>query len=133
MRIPYLVSAAASTLILVGCSGGSDGGTEPNPPGGGPPGGPASVVASASANEFSPVEVKIRVGETVRWSFGSLAHNVSFAPVTGAPTNIAETRNAQVSRTFSTQGSFPYDCTLHPGMRARVLVGVEEYTPPPGY
>ena len=34
----------------------------------------------------------------------------------GFPADIAITQSRTVARTFGTVGSFPYDCTLHPGM-----------------
>ena len=39
-----------------------------------------------------------------------------------ATTEIQELRNATVSRQFNTTGTFPYDCTLHPGMKGEVVV-----------
>lgn len=40
----------------------------------------------------------------------------------GAPPDIAETRNASVSRTFATAGRFHYHCIIHPQMTGQVTV-----------
>jgi plastocyanin len=82
----------------------------------------ASVTADAS-NSFTPQQVDISTGGTVTWSFsGSEAHNVSFAGTTGAPSSIGDTQNASVSRTFTTAGTFNYNCTRHAGMTGVVVV-----------
>jgi uncharacterized protein YjdB len=81
----------------------------------------ASVVASTSA-AFEPQEVEIARNGTVTWTFQSLTHNVTFDGATGAPNNIGSSANTDVSRAFSTAGTFNYQCTLHGGMTGRVIV-----------
>jgi plastocyanin len=81
----------------------------------------AEVIAGADAT-FQPGTVEIAIGGTVTWTFQALAHNVTFAATTGAPSNIGNNSNTQVSRTFNTLGTFVYDCTLHGGMTGRVIV-----------
>lgn len=72
---------------------------------------------------FSPPFVTIGVGSTVRFNFDvSVAHDVTFQAVTGAPASIPVTTNQAVSRTFNTKGTFPYDCRTHPGMSGSVTV-----------
>lgn len=82
----------------------------------------ATVAAGTASNTFQPQVVGIARTGTVTWSFGAVEHNVIFAGVTGAPTNIGNTTNASVSRTFNTAGNFPYDCNLHAGMTGTVIV-----------
>ncbi|MGQ0538503.1 MAG: Ig-like domain-containing protein [Gemmatimonadaceae bacterium] len=81
----------------------------------------AQVVAGTDS-QFNPNAVDIALGGAVTWVFQSLEHNVTFASAQGAPGNIGNTSNAQVSRTFNTAGTFTYDCTLHAGMTGRVMV-----------
>jgi uncharacterized protein YjdB len=81
----------------------------------------AEVTAGADL-QFQPAAVDIAVGGTVTWNFQSITHNVTFASATGAPANIGNTTNASASRTFTTAGTFLYDCTLHGGMSGRVVV-----------
>ncbi len=80
----------------------------------------AQVVAGAD-NQFNPNSVDLALGGTVTWAFGSVLHNVTFT-TSGAPANIGNTSNADVSRTFNAAGTFTYDCTLHAGMTGRVIV-----------
>ena len=84
------------------------------------PGATASVTATAS-DQFNPSTATITKGGTVTWTFAAL-HNVIFDGGAGVPTNIGDTSSGSVSRTFTTSGSFPYHCTIHPGMNGTVVV-----------
>jgi plastocyanin len=82
-----------------------------------------TVLVTMPGDIFSPFEVTIPVGGVVTWEFPAREHNVVFNRSTaGAPADIAVTGNRSVSRRFDTAGSFPYDCTLHPGMTGKVTV-----------
>lgn len=124
----YLTRVAFATLVavtLAACGGGGGGGNpvDPTPPVQQPPAAPtasAGVVTSSSA--FNPVEVNLLKGGTVTWRIGTVAHNVIFDKVAGAPADIGVTRDAEVSRTFNTAGDFPYECTLHSGMSGTIKV-----------
>jgi len=70
---------------------------------------------------FSPATSTIKVNQSVAFDFPALAHNVTFER-TGSPTNIPSTQNATVLRQFTTAGTFPYVCTIHPGMSGQVVV-----------
>jgi plastocyanin len=66
----------------------------------------------------------LAIGGTATFEFGSLGHNVFFdnAPA-GAPANItAVTTNQSVTRTFTTAGTYNYNCHIHPGMKGVVVV-----------
>lgn len=83
---------------------------------------PLAAEVTMPGNTFSPFLTTIGVGGTVTFRFGSVDHNVIFALLTGRPADIQITRNVNVSRTFNTKGTFPYDCTVHPGMSGQVEV-----------
>jgi len=85
--------------------------------------GPTASVAATPSQVFTPQQVDITAGGTVTWNFGTLGHNVTFqAGAAGTPANIPETANGNVSRTFTTAGTYPYQCTIHIGMSGTVVV-----------
>jgi plastocyanin len=110
-----LTALAGMVLLLATC--GDDDDTDPIiPP---DPNGP---IVSMPGFSFSPFTTDIPVGGTVNFDFPSEPHNVIFERRTGAPADILATTNRVVGRVFQTAGTFPYDCTLHPGMSGTVVV-----------
>lgn len=83
---------------------------------------PTIVSVFMPGNSFSPFNVSIKLNGTVRFEFPSAPHNVIFNSKTGVPADIQVTSNVTVSRVFSVLGTFPYDCTIHPGMSGQVTV-----------
>lgn len=84
---------------------------------------PLAAEVTMPGNTFSPFLTTIGVGGTVTFRFGSVDHNVIFNPsILGRPADIQITRNVNVARTFTTRGTFPYDCTVHPGMSGQIEV-----------
>jgi plastocyanin len=73
---------------------------------------------------YSPLQTDVAKGATVLFAFPSIAHNVFFnASPPGAPADIpGEVSNQIVARVFATVGSFTYNCTIHPGMTATIIV-----------
>ena len=70
-----------------------------------------------------PPFVTIPVGGTVIFVFGGgIQHNAIFNKVTGAPADIAISRDQVFARTFNTKGSFPFVCTIHDGMVGEITV-----------
>ncbi len=119
MRRAHQGLALLGVALLAAC--GSSTKTVDAPPG---PPAPAVKVAATSSIKFSPNTVTIQRGGTVTFDFGSVAHNVFFdgAPA-GAPANIAgENANSSKTLTFGTEGTFVYNCHIHPGMQGTVVV-----------
>lgn len=85
------------------------------------PGNVAAVI-TMQANTFTPAQATIRVNQAVLFDFPADQHNVIFATRPGKPADIPVTAGQQVTRTFGTAGTFPYDCTLHPGMSGTIIV-----------
>ena len=112
---------ASLSIALVGACGGDDSSptqvVDPTPV-------LAATVQATPAERFTPGRVNLRAGGTVTFAFGSLEHQVFFnsAPA-GAPEDIpAPTANQTVTRTFTTPGTFVYNCRIHPGMSGTVVV-----------
>jgi plastocyanin len=107
--------AVAAALVLGACGG--DDPTEPEDEE--PPGAPVVFMPGFS---FSPFTTTVPAGGSVVFDFPAEPHNVIFDRITGAPADIQQTANRRVTRMFGTRGTFPYDCTLHPGMSGQVVV-----------
>lgn len=127
------IVVTAAALVCAACGGGAA--YSPTAPAGGtssaatPTAG--AVVAMTSANDgygstsntFAPADAFILRNGTVTWNNGSgRMHNVTFAATAGAPTNIAGYGSGSQDRTFTSSGTFAYDCTLHSGMSGVVRV-----------
>ena len=121
------LAAIVTVVGLAGCSGA--GATAPsqstaahNP-----------VQATADLT-FTPKELTIGVGDSVTFVIGSVEHSIEFqkgeelrayyggASSAGAPSNVAQTSNAEVVRAFKVAGSFKYRCTIHAGMIGEITV-----------
>jgi plastocyanin len=130
MRITRLLTSAAAVLGAA-CSSSTYAGSSNNP-GGTPP--MAATVNATSLNTFTPANVAVGVGGTVTFTFGDVAHNVFFdnSPA-GAPDAIAGANaNMSATRTFTTAGTFEFDCHIHPGMKGTVVVSNTASAPPSG-
>ena len=83
-----------------------------------------SIVRGAStltSTAYAPNPVTIPVGGTVMWTNNdTTSHTATAADGTWNSGTLAP--GATFSRTFPTAGSFPYACTIHPGMVATVTV-----------
>lgn len=75
---------------------------------------------STKGIRFSPSTVTIRRGQTVTWKFddGSTPHNVVAAHFRSSPTRNSGTYTVR----FTRAGTYSYVCTIHPGMRGKVVV-----------
>ena len=107
--------------LLSACGGGAAGTTT------GPPAGPPPMTATVNATPsiaFNPSSVKIASGGTITFDFGSVAHNVYFDAVSGAPADIpGNNASSSITRTFASPGTYGYSCHIHPGMRGVIVVG----------
>jgi len=85
---------------------------------------PVSIVSGSSTlttTAYSPNPVTVAVGGTVTWTNNdSVAHN-SVAN-NGAWTSGTIAPGGSFSMTFPSAGSFPYHCSIHPGMVGTVTV-----------
>jgi plastocyanin len=104
-----LAFAALVLLPLVGAAcGGSD---EPSEPA-------AAGHVNVVDNRFEPDEITVAAGDTVTWDFkGNVNHNV-VGPGFTSPTK----RDGSFEHTFNSAGEYAYVCTLHAGMKGKVVV-----------
>jgi len=116
----------AVILVVAGtmaCSSNNNSATSPSPTP--PPSGPGTVSIVSGASEktttaYSPNPITIAVGGTVTWvNNDSTTHTTTS---NGAGWDATLNPGGQFSRTFTTAGSFPYHCTIHPGMVGTVTV-----------
>ncbi|MGZ8379844.1 MAG: cupredoxin domain-containing protein [Gemmatirosa sp.] len=126
-RLAPSCAVSALAALFAACGGGGDDvGDGPTPP-------RATAAAADSLYTFpqqwSSPELRIRAGGFVDFFFeGGLPHNAIFRlnpadpALPGAPADIPITVNQVVRRTFARVGTFPVNCTLHPGMIAEIVV-----------
>ncbi len=92
----------------------------------GEPGNPVSGVTEVAVhdNKFSPNSIEIEPGTTVTWTWGGKNdHNVYGD---GLESPVQQTGTYRY--TFEDSGQYDYECTLHPGMKGRVIVTGEGET-----
>ena len=88
---------------------------------GGAPSPERDVTISMPGNTFSPMGVTVPIGGKVLWVGSGTTHNVAFL-VTDGPSGCSNWSIGDCLRTFPTAGTYPYTCTLHPGMDGVVSV-----------
>lgn len=78
-------------------------------------------LVSMSKNTFAPSTLSVKVGETVTWvNNDTWDHNVTSDDNTFvSPTMKA---GAKYSYTFTKEGMYDYACTLHVGMKGKIVV-----------
>lgn len=84
------------------------------------PGAPVSGITEVAVHDnlFAPAAIEIPVGTTVTWTWeGERPHNV-----VGDGFESPVQESGTFERTFETPGIHDYQCTLHGGMRGRVVV-----------
>ena len=113
------ILSASFILALAACGGG----TGPYGGGSGNPGNGTTVAATAGL-AFSPNPLTVNSGQNVTFAFGPVAHNVTFdSPNAATPADIpGNNANVSVGRTFTTRGTYQFQCTIHPGMAGSIVV-----------
>ena len=81
------------------------------------------IVENNGVYSFTPATLSIKAGTQVKWLNTSDApHTVTSdtSGVFGSPGNL--TQNQTFTFTFTTAGTFPYHCNIHPYMKAKITV-----------
>jgi plastocyanin len=107
-----LLLPAFAVLVLAACSGGGDNPADATPV-------KASEVV-AKDMRFDPAAIEVPAGTTVTWTFqdGSVPHDVTGD---GWKSGKAQSKGSY-RHTFDRPGTYAYRCTLHNGMKGRVVV-----------
>ena len=124
-RVSVMLLAA---ICITACgSSNSSSGTTPSPtptPTPAPGGASVSIVNGArslTTNAYAPNPLTVTVGTTVTWvNNDSVAHTATSN--TGAFDTGTIAAGGSGSFRFQSAGTFPYRCTIHPGMTASITV-----------
>jgi plastocyanin len=128
MRNRFFFFFTPALLAAMACGGGggysnsspSNNPTSPTPPTNTPSTPQATDKVTVDNNQFTPPDIQVSPGTTVTWTWaaGASTHNVTFND--GVTSN--DRASGSYTRTFASAGTFPYSCTLHPGMTGTVTV-----------
>jgi len=109
-------------LLLALCSAcGSNSSTSPSPSGSGLAVSIPSGSSTLTTTAYAPNPVNVAVGGAVTWTNRDNTTHTSTADG-GAWNSGAIAPGGSFTMTFSTAGTFPYHCTLHPNMVGTVNV-----------
>ena len=120
--------AVVSVILMsaIGCAG-YDSSPAPAPSPTPTPGGPSSSVTIPVGAEglgnraFTPDQLDITAGTTVTWTNTDVVSHTSTSDGTGWNSGTLPA-GGRFSFTFPAAGTFPYHCTIHPGMVGTVVV-----------
>jgi plastocyanin len=110
-----LATLAVLALFSLAACGGEDGRQRTAAPSTGT----AAATVAIDGMAFSPETIELADGESVVWTFNDdTTHDVAFEDGPTSP----KQKSGTWQRTFDQPGSYEYVCTLHPKMRATVVV-----------
>jgi plastocyanin len=126
MRKLRLILTVGALAAASACANGYSGAAPSPAPAPAPSGGgtPVSIPLGASTlgnRAFAPDQVDIAVGGTVTWSnTDTVAHTTTADQGSWDSGSVAP--GGKFSSTYSTAGTFPYHCAIHPGMVGTITV-----------
>lgn len=82
---------------------------------------PAASAVKIDNFSFSPAELKVAVGTTVTWTNGDDIPHTVVSTDKVFKSKVLDTGD-KYSFTFSTAGTYPYFCSIHPKMTGKVIV-----------
>ena len=122
-----LAGVSCALLVCAACGSYSAPSPTPTPTPAPPPGTTASAItiqagAEALGNRaYAPPDLTVAVGTVVTWTNGDSQSHTADSDAPGWNSGIIRSRGT-FSVTFDTAGTFPYHCSIHPGMVGRVTV-----------
>ena len=124
-----LVAVSAVLLFAVACGDSSNPSTSPSPtpPAAPAPGAPSSSITipvgaeSLGSRAYMPAELNVAVGTTVMWVNRDSISHTSTSNAAGWDSGIVAP-GGQFSFVLRNVGTFPYHCSIHPGMVGTVVV-----------
>lgn len=130
-------NSSATNSTVVGTTSGNATGASQSP-GGNSTTVNVSIVPNAQnlgARAYSPNPANVTVGQTVVWTNDdTILHTVTSGNGSGDPkmgkefdsgltgSNVLKTKGSTFSHTFTTPGTYPYFCEVHPTMVGKVIV-----------
>ncbi len=82
----------------------------------------ANQAVAISGFSFSPATVTVSIGDTVTWTNSDAQAHTATADSAAWDSGTIAGSGGTGAVTFSTAGSFPYHCTIHPTMTGTVTV-----------
>ena len=114
----FLIAAAALGL-LAGAACSSDSGKKSSTTPTTDAGGAVAATITAQGTTWKPDDVTVQTGDTVKWVVnGSIVHDLKGDDGVSHKAN----SNFTVKHTFNDEGTFSYQCTIHPGMTGTITV-----------
>jgi plastocyanin len=102
------LALSALVIVMASCSNNP---SSPNPPA------PETHDVSMVSQTFSPADITINEGDTVRWTNNDVRVHTSTSGTNGTPDGIWDSGDLAAGgtyeRTFNAAGTFPYYCTHH--------------------
>jgi plastocyanin len=126
-RLAVLFAILVSAISCGGNDSPSPASPSPTPSPTAAPGGPPSAVTipvgarTLGSGAYLPGELNIAAGTMVTWTNADSISHTSTSDVNGFDSgNVAP--GGRFSFTFQSAGTFPYHCSIHPGMVGTVVV-----------
>ena len=125
--MPTVRLAALVLLALVALSCAPKNSSIPGPAGAAPGASSKATEVTIKTFLFDPKDVNVNAGSEVTWTnLDDIRHTITLGQ-RGDPTGDLDMSldgvGAKTTFTFTKSGTFPYHCTIHPGMDAEVVVG----------
>src|SRR5262245_43355735 len=113
MKLGIALRNALLVTALVSCSSNTTGPVVQPPTGGG---GSSGSVVDVSIRDFTftPASVTVKVGTTVRWTNNGPSAHTTTSDMGVWDSAVLSPNAGTFEMTFSTTGTFPYHCSIHP-------------------